>query len=65
MWKTRVSTCAARAAASLAAAGKRLQTMLQAVETVRPALQDFYNSLGDEQRARFNIVGRQLSAAEQ
>jgi hypothetical protein len=39
--------------------------MLQAVETVRPALQDFYNSLGDDQRARFNTVGRQLSAAEQ
>jgi hypothetical protein len=49
----------------LGAAGKRLQTMLQAVETVRPALQDFYNSLGDDQRARFNTVGRQLSAAEQ
>jgi hypothetical protein len=49
----------------LGAAGKRLQTMLQAVETVRPALQDFYNSLGDDQRVRFNTMGRQLSAAEQ
>ncbi len=48
----------------LAAAGKRLQTMLQAVETVQPALRDFYNSLGDDQRARFNNMGRQLSAAE-
>lgn len=48
----------------LDAAGKRLQTMLQAVETVQPALQDFYNSLGDDQRARFNVMGRQLSAAQ-
>jgi hypothetical protein len=47
--------------------GGRRETaeLLQAVETVRPALQDFYNSLGDDQRARFNTVGRQLSAAEQ
>ena len=49
----------------LAAVGKRLQAMLQAVETVQPALQDFYNSLGDDQRARFNTMGRQLSAVEQ
>ena len=48
----------------LDAASKRLQAMLQAVETVQPALQDFYNSLGDDQRARFNIMGRQLSAAQ-
>ena len=39
--------------------------LLQAVETVQPALQDFYNSLGDDQRARFNTMGRQLSAVEQ
>jgi hypothetical protein len=49
----------------LAAVGKRLQAMLQAVETVQPALQDFYNSLGDDQRARFNTMGRQLSSVEQ
>jgi LTXXQ motif family protein len=49
----------------LAAAGKRLQALLNAVETVQPALQDFYNSLGDDQRARFNTMGRQLSAVEQ
>jgi hypothetical protein len=48
----------------LDAASKKLQAMLQAVETVQPALQDFYNSLGDDQRARFNIMGRQLSAAQ-
>jgi hypothetical protein len=49
----------------LEAAGKRLQALLTAVETVQPALQDFYNSLGDDQRARFNTMGRQLSAVEQ
>jgi hypothetical protein len=47
----------------LAAEGKHLQAMLQAVQTIRPALADFYNALSDEQKARFNIVGRQLFAA--
>ena len=36
--------------------------MLQGVETVRPALADFYNSLSDDQKARFNTMGRQLFA---
>lgn len=36
--------------------------MLQAVRTIRPALADFYNALSDEQKARFNAVGRQLFA---
>ena len=34
----------------------RLQVMLQAVQTVRPALDRFYQSLNDEQKARFNVV---------
>jgi LTXXQ motif family protein len=34
----------------------RLQVMLQAVQTVRPPLERFYQSLGDEQKARFNVV---------
>ena len=34
----------------------RLQVMLQAVQTVRPALDRFYQSLSDEQKARFNAV---------
>ncbi|MGB6538653.1 MAG: Spy/CpxP family protein refolding chaperone [Xanthobacteraceae bacterium] len=46
----------------LAAEGKRLQAMLAAVQTVRPALVGFYNSLSDEQKARFNTIGRQLFA---
>ena len=35
----------------------RLQATLEAVETVRPALEKFYNSLSDEQKERFNKVG--------
>jgi hypothetical protein len=35
----------------------RLQATLQAVETVRPALETFYNSLSDEQKERFNQLG--------
>jgi hypothetical protein len=49
----------------LADAGKRLQAMLQGVENVQPALADFYNSLGDDQKARFNTMGRQLFARNQ
>jgi hypothetical protein len=49
----------------LAAVGKRLQAMLQAVATVEPALADFYNSLSDDQKARFNSMGLQMFAANQ
>ena len=31
--------------------------MTAAVKTVRPALADFYSSLTDEQKARFNTLG--------
>ena len=46
----------------LAAIGKHLQAMLQAVETIRPKLDDFYNALSDDQKARFNTMGRRLFA---
>jgi hypothetical protein len=36
--------------------------MLQGVETMQPPLADFYNSLSDDQKARFNSMGRQLFA---
>ena len=39
------------------AVGKRLDAMAGAVKTVRPALADFYSSLTDEQKARFNTLG--------
>lgn len=37
---------------------KRLEAMIAAAGTVRPALDDFYASLTDEQKARFNQLGR-------
>jgi len=49
----------------LDAIGNRLQAMLKAVETVQPTLADFYNSLSDDQKARFNTMGKQLFAQNQ
>ncbi|MBX9709515.1 MAG: Spy/CpxP family protein refolding chaperone [Xanthobacteraceae bacterium] len=43
--------------ARLAAAGQRLDTMLQAVKTVSVALNDFYGKLTDEQKAQFEAIG--------
>src|SRR5215813_9732096 len=40
----------------IAAMRSRLEAMLKAVTLVRPALDRFYNSLSDEQKARFNSV---------
>ncbi len=40
----------------IAAMRIRLEAMLKAVTLVRPALDRFYNSLSDEQKARFNAV---------
>jgi hypothetical protein len=48
--------------ARLAAVGKRLDTMLQAVTSVRSALNDFYGSLSDEQKARFEAIGPQRTS---
>jgi hypothetical protein len=42
--------------------GNRLQAMLRAVETMQPALADFYAALNDDQKARFNTMGKQLFA---
>ena len=41
----------------LDAIGKRLDALTEAVNTVKPALKDFYNSLSDDQKARFNVLG--------
>jgi hypothetical protein len=43
--------------ARLSAAGKRLDAMLQAVETVKSALDDVYAELSDEQKAQFESIG--------
>jgi len=40
---------------------KRLQAMIDAAKTVKPALDNFYASLNSEQKARFNRIGQQLS----
>ncbi len=42
---------------------KRLQAMIDAAKTVKPALESFYASLTSEQKARFNRIGQQLSQA--
>jgi hypothetical protein len=39
------------------AMGLRLDAMLQAVRFLRPAIEKFYQSLNDEQKARFNALG--------
>jgi hypothetical protein len=43
--------------ARLDAVGARLDAMLQAIGTVRPALDTFYTSLDDEQKAAFDAIG--------
>jgi hypothetical protein len=42
--------------ARLAAMRKRVEAMLSALGVVRPALERFYGSLTDEQKARFNLI---------
>src|SRR5713101_470783 len=44
--------------ARLAAVGKRLDVMLEAVKTVHTALDDFYGRLTDEQKAQFEAIGQ-------
>jgi hypothetical protein len=44
----------------LAAAEKRLTAMLEAVRTVRPALEAYYNALSDEQKARLYLSRRAM-----
>jgi hypothetical protein len=45
----------------LTAMEKRLQAMIDAANTVRPALDSFYASLSNEQKARFDRIGQQLA----
>jgi hypothetical protein len=41
----------------------RLNVMADAIKSVRPDLQNFYASLSDEQKARFNTMGPPPKAA--
>jgi ABC-type transporter MlaC component len=45
----------------LAAMEKRLQAMVDAASAVKPALDSFYSSLSNEQKARFDRIGQQLA----
>jgi hypothetical protein len=47
----------ASASARLEAMEKRMDSMLQAIKTVRPAFDAFYATLSDEQKARLNTAG--------
>jgi hypothetical protein len=42
---------------------KRLEAMIEAANTLRPALADFYASLNAEQKARFNRLGSKSQRA--
>lgn len=46
----------------LDALDKRLHAMAQAVNTIRPAMQHFYDLLGAEQRAVFDAIGGRENA---
>ena len=48
--------------ARLAAIANRLDTMLQAVTLVRPALDDFYATLSDEQKPQSEAIGPKRNA---
>jgi hypothetical protein len=41
----------------LATADTRLDAMLEAIKWIRPALDDFYATLSDEQKAQFDTIG--------
>jgi hypothetical protein len=41
----------------LATADTRIDAMLDAIKQVAPALDDFYATLSDEQRAQFEAIG--------
>jgi hypothetical protein len=48
--------------ARLVALAKQLDTMLQAIKLVRPALENFYATLSDEQKAQFEAIGPKRTA---
>jgi len=49
----------------IAAIAKRLDAMLGAVKAVRAPFGDLYNSLNDEQKAQFNLIGQPRTAQSQ
>jgi len=49
----------------LEAMDKRLKAMIEAANTIKPELDKFYTGLTDEQKARFNKLGRQIMASNE
>ena len=49
-------------AGRMAAMRQRLEAMREAVQIVRPALEKFYGSLSDEQKARFDALEPEQAA---
>jgi len=49
----------------LDAMAARLRAMIDAANTVKPALNDFYGTFNAEQKARFNAIGRSLAQNDQ
>ena len=43
---------------------QRLQAMIEAAKIVRPALEELYASLSNEQKAKFNRLSRQTARAD-
>jgi hypothetical protein len=43
----------------------RINATLSAIDIIRPALVAFYNSLNDEQKARFNAIGPNMGAPQE
>jgi hypothetical protein len=56
------NACPSTLPATPPAISRRLDVMLQAIKNVHAALDDFYNSLSAEQKAQFNMIGRQQTA---
>jgi hypothetical protein len=48
----------------LASMQQRIEAMISAVQTVQPALQKFYDTLSDEQKARLNALGQNQSRSQ-
>jgi hypothetical protein len=40
---------------------QRVNAMLSAADTIQPALEQFYGALSYEQKARFNVLDRDLA----
>ncbi len=51
-------------AARLDAMHANIQAMIEAAEIIKPALEEFYVSLSDEQKTRFNRLDKKMARLE-